>query len=380
MTEPNKKDPKSLDAIVDLSKITPNLKGKKRRDKILFAGLVILCLSYLVYSFMPAPKKTQSKNAFGEMNKSLTLTENLDALSRMREEGEQRQSRYEHLGRPPKLRNHHLQTDTEITKELKARMNAPTSFDNGGGENETAQSSHINSKNSQTLIENNANSKFLNAAMEVTTVKAKQIPHPEFTIPEDEMIPATLEVAINSELPGFIKAVVSRDIYSLTGSNLLIPRGSSISGQFNSSVVEGQSRILTVWNRIRRPDGVVIALNSPGTDQIGRSGMSADFVDRHFLERFGTSVLLSILSGATATAGVKPQDELNSASFYRSSIASSLAQSSSDMLMQNLNIKTVISINQGAEINVFVAHDLDFSAVGAVHLQQTGSLWGSLWK
>ena len=179
-----------------------------------------------------------------------------------------------------------------------------------------------------------------------------------------------------------VRAITTRDIYSLSGGNRLIPSGSTIVGQYSSGIVQGQSRLLMVWNRIERSDGVIVTLNSPGTDAIGRAGLGADIVERHFLERFGASALLSILGGYTAIGGVGSQDQYNSKSQYRMGVASSLQQTASQTLEDNIGIKPTLSINQGARINVFVAHDLDFSSVGAAldTPPQSGRVGGGLWK
>jgi len=41
-----------------------------------------------------------------------------------------------------------------------------------------------------------------------------------------------LETAINSDLPGYTRAIVSRDIRSFDGTNILVPRGSRLIGQY----------------------------------------------------------------------------------------------------------------------------------------------------
>ncbi len=183
------------------------------------------------------------------------------------------------------------------------------------------------------------------------------------TVPAGEMIPATLETAINSELAGMVRAITTRDIFALEGGKLLIPKGSTLVGQFNTAITQGQSRIFVVWNRLQMTNGVIVTLNSPGSDPIGRSGQAADYIDRHFFERFGSGALLSVLGAYTATSGVHGQDEYNSMSQYRMNIASSFQQAANQTLQQDMQTRPTLQINQGAAINVFVAHDLDFYRV-----------------
>ena len=54
-----------------------------------------------------------------------------------------------------------------------------------------------------------------------------------------------------------------------------------------------------IWTRLIRPDGVSVALASPGTDFAGRSGLEGK-VDSHFMQRFGSAVLLSVVGGLAA--------------------------------------------------------------------------------
>ena len=111
------------------------------------------------------------------------------------------------------------------------------------------------------------------------------------------------------------------------------------------------------------PNGVIVSLNSPSTDGIGRSGLVADYINNHFFERFGTGALLSVLGAYTATGGVNGQDEYNSMSQYRMNIAGSFQRASNQTLQQDMQIAPNLQKYQGAEIRVFVAHDLDFYQV-----------------
>ena len=71
--------------------------------------------------------------------------------------------------------------------------------------------------------------------------------------PQGTIIPAILETAINSDLPGFVRAVVSRDIRGFDGTTVLIPRGSKLIGQYKSAVALSQTRAFVVWSRLLTP-------------------------------------------------------------------------------------------------------------------------------
>lgn len=176
------------------------------------------------------------------------------------------------------------------------------------------------------------------------------------TIPQGAMIPGVLETALDSDLPGFARAVVSRDVRGFDGSTVLIPRGSRVIGQYKSAVAQGQSRAFVIWTRIIRPDGATIQIGSPGTDPLGRAGLNGK-VDRHFFERFGGSILLSVLNAGVSSLAKAPSTQVVIGS-------SAEATSLGAQALQPTSISPTIKVAQGAAIRIFVARDLDFSSVG----------------
>jgi len=178
-------------------------------------------------------------------------------------------------------------------------------------------------------------------------------------VAQGAMIPAVLETALDSDLPGFARAVVSRDVRSFDGLSVLIPRGSRVIGEYRPATALGQSRAFVIWTRVLRPDGVSIQIGSPATDPLGRAGLSGT-VDTHFLERFGGAILLSVVNaGATALAG-SPSTEVVIGSSQQ---ATGLAATAS--AFAPANIAPTIKVPQGAPIRIFVARDLEFTNVAA---------------
>ena len=177
-------------------------------------------------------------------------------------------------------------------------------------------------------------------------------------IAQGTTIQGVLESAIQSDLAGYIRAIVSSDIYSFDGSNILIPRGSKIIGRYQSGVKQSQSRLLIVWQRIIRPDGIDIMVDSPGTDHLGKAGLSGD-IDTHFMERFGSAILLSMLDGVIQ-AGVNAANDDNAQTVITGS-GSGLSGSADIALENSINIRPTIHVDQGTPINIFVTKDMDFS-------------------
>lgn len=188
---------------------------------------------------------------------------------------------------------------------------------------------------------------------------ASQLGNLSGIITQGAMLPAVLETAVNSDLAGFARAVVSRDVRSFDGRAVLIPRGSRLIGQYRSAVALGQSRVFVIWTRVIRPDGVSVQIGSPGTDALGRGGLEGE-VNRHFFTRFGGSILLSVLNAGVASASRTPATQITIGSPAAAAAAASSAS------FGQADIAPTISIKQGEEIRIFVARDLDFSGVQPV--------------
>jgi type IV secretion system protein VirB10 len=176
-------------------------------------------------------------------------------------------------------------------------------------------------------------------------------------VPQGTIIPATLETAIDSDVPGYTRAVVSRDVLSFDGKKVLIPRGSRLIGQYKSGVALGSTRAFVIWTRIIRADGVSIQIGSPGADPLGRAGLPGQ-VDTHFFARFGGSILLSVLNAGVAAVSQHPSTNI--------SIGTSGAAVGAANSVQGDAIPPTIKVAQGVSVNIFVARDLDFSDVADV--------------
>lgn len=211
------------------------------------------------------------------------------------------------------------------------------------------------------------NTAFLEQAANTTvvTVAAKRTTNMDYKILQGKLIAAVLETSINSDMPGMVRAVVSKDVYGDTGRRILLPRGTRLIGQYNSVLKVGQSRIAIAWTRAITPDHIDIALGSPSTDELGRAGMTGD-VESHFWQIFGTSALLSVLgvvagNNATTTTSSGASDY----NPYTGAVTQGVLNSSNQVLQSRINIQPTIRVVQGSLIEVFVARDLDFSSLSS---------------
>jgi type IV secretion system protein VirB10 len=197
-----------------------------------------------------------------------------------------------------------------------------------------------------------------------------------YMILQGKMIEIVLETAINTDLKGLLRGVVSRDVFAESGRNILIPAGSRAIGTYSASLESGQSRVAVVWTRIIRPDGIDVVLEMPATDRLGRSGVSGE-VDYHFPEIMRNSLLLSLLtiaSGVILTEIFDNNVVTQTVDTTTGSVttASSAAYVETQGVMNDVlgDLRTsldktekttqTISVNSGTVVKAFVRQDIVF--------------------
>ena len=239
--------------------------------------------------------------------------------------------------------------------------------------------------------EDDPNRRFLartgQAGVEVS--EATKNPRIDALVAQGTMIKGVLETAIQSDLAGMVRAVVSENVWSFDGRRILIPAGSRLIGEYRSGLSTGQTRVFIVWTRMLRSDGVSVQLGSMGTDELGRTGMTG-IVDKHWVEKFGSAILLSLVGGATQFIANLGQDNQSGQSQYSTidpttgqpvlvqgqpnqnalyarqigaqQVSMTLNRIAEEALRDSINIPPTIHVDQGSRIMVFVRRDLDFSA------------------
>jgi type IV secretion system protein VirB10 len=184
-----------------------------------------------------------------------------------------------------------------------------------------------------------------------TKATAAPMVDPKTTVTQGTLIAAVLETAINTDVPGYVRAMVSADVRSFDGSRVLVPRSSRLIGEYKSGLQAGQKRAYVVWTRLIRPDGVSVNLASPAVGFSGTAGLEGN-VDSHFFQRFGSAILLSVVGGLSTLIG-NPTTVI--AGGGQSAAATAVGQSG--------QISPTVRVRQGEPIRVFTARDLDFSKV-----------------
>lgn len=193
-----------------------------------------------------------------------------------------------------------------------------------------------------------------------TTADASVIAHPNFTIAAGTIIPCTLQTAIDSTLPGLVKCVLPQPARSMTGAVTLLDKGTQVLGEVRAGLVQGQDRLFILWTRAVTPQNVAIQLASPAADALGRAGI-AGAVDNHFLQRFGAAIMLTVIGGSLNAAANAAQTGTGNSYFqYLNANANQIANTT---LQHTIDIPPTLTRNQGANVSIFVARDLNFSRV-----------------
>ncbi len=168
-----------------------------------------------------------------------------------------------------------------------------------------------------------------------------------------------LRTGLNTDLPGQIMAEVTQNVYdSLTGTVLLIPKGTRLVASYSSSVSFGQQRVLIAWTQLIRPDGLILNLPGlPGIDAQGYTGY-ADQVNNHIWSLLGGTALASLISLAENEVASQAElvgDTIAEAMGIASDNVSSTAEKYIDRLIDR---QPTITIRPGKSIKLLVTQKL----------------------
>ena len=186
--------------------------------------------------------------------------------------------------------------------------------------------------------------------------RVRNAPSP-YTLSAGSVIAGSLITGLNSDLPGFVTAQVTENVYdSPTGRLLLLPQGSRLVGSYDSVVAFGQSRALLVWHRIIMPYGSSVQIdNAPATDAAGYAGLS-DKVDRHtwqLIKGVALSTLLGV--GTELTFGGNESDLVRA---LRESTQQNASQAGQQLVTKNLAVQPTIKVRPGWPLRIVVHKDL----------------------
>lgn len=209
-------------------------------------------------------------------------------------------------------------------------------------------------------------------ARNTRSYKRLEEPISPYVIQAGSILPLVLETGISSALPGFVKARFASPVYdSVTGRYLLIPAGTVVTGEYNSTVSFGQERVQVAWTRMILPNGKSMELGGiPAVDLAGQSGV-LDQVDNHWDKVLAAAGLSSLFS-ASAAAAAGPTNQLQTTP-QRAALggfASDITKTGSDVVKKQLNVPPTLSVRPGFQLAAFVREDLVLEPWAHVRGQQ----------
>ncbi|MGO8373612.1 IncP-type conjugal transfer protein TrbI [Rhizobium ruizarguesonis] len=182
-----------------------------------------------------------------------------------------------------------------------------------------------------------------------------------YELKRGSVIPATLITGISSDLPGRITAQTSQNVYdSATGHQLLVPQGAKLFGRYDHKISFGQSRVLVVWTDIIFPNGSTLQLGGmAGTDAEGYGGFR-DQIDRHYLQTFGSAVLIALIGTGVDMAMPESSTEDTASDAARRNFADVFGRLAERSVGKNLDVQPTLQIRPGYKFNVLVDQDVVF--------------------
>ena len=179
-----------------------------------------------------------------------------------------------------------------------------------------------------------------------------------FVVFEGTTIDTVLVNRLDGEFAGPLKVMVTNPVYSQDRQHMLIPEGTFILGDVQKVAGLGQKRLAVTFHRLLMPDGYSVDLDQfHGLDQAGATGLK-DKVNNHYVEIFGASIALGVISGAAQATNTNQGYNQSGTEAYKSGVASSLSQSSANVLDRFTNIPPTITIREGHRIKVYITQDM----------------------
>ncbi|RAO75762.1 TrbI/VirB10 family protein [Dyella jiangningensis] len=197
---------------------------------------------------------------------------------------------------------------------------------------------------------------------------AQPLTHPDSLMLRGTYIRCVLETHIVTDIPGFTSCIVTEPVYSFNGKHLLLPKGAKVLGSYSQE--PNGPRVAVIWDRIVTPTGIDVSMASPGVDNLGGAGHPG-YYNAHWGSRISAALLISMLSDAFKYEAAKHGPTTNTiganGTVVQEPFESNTAQTVQDLANQAVrraaNRPATVTINQGTVVTIYVAKDVDFTAV-----------------
>ena len=171
-----------------------------------------------------------------------------------------------------------------------------------------------------------------------------------FRLYEGTLVRATLANRLEGSFTGPVNCLVSADLRSQGGAEILIPKNSRLIGKANRVEAGDQTRLAVTFSRLLMPNGYSVTLDAaPGLDTAGETGLSGK-VNNHTLRKFGMAGAVGLLGGLALLGG--------QANPYAAGVANSTGNSATTILNHYLNALPTITVPEGHPVNIYLPEDL----------------------
>lgn len=190
---------------------------------------------------------------------------------------------------------------------------------------------------------------------------ASEMEHPEEgqrLVPTATVIKAVLDQELMSDYTGSYRGLITHDVYDVTASYIVIPKGSRFIGKCLriSNVNEPiQARMGLTVNWIILPNGKRIDLKKKA-DMLDQAGIHAvkDKVNYHFFAQFLGVAAYALISSETSREGSGiAQDET-----YEGQVGEAMREQFAPLAAKYLDLVPTITLRAGTPINIFLEDDV----------------------
>lgn len=218
-------------------------------------------------------------------------------------------------------------------------------------------------------------------------VQARELPDPTFTVGMDRPpIPCRLQTAMNTRLPGTIRALIGENILGDTGAAVALDAGSTAVGTVARHTMDtGVEAAFVLWQTIRTPTiyderglphRYAIEADSPAGNEMGEAGMEGT-VDRHYRTKIpaliGVSLLQSLPAAASAavSAGTNGYGTGNGVALNFVQNGAQGVRSAADAWLDRIlsQADTVRALAGSNRCSIVLARDLDFNPIYRLKLR-----------
>lgn len=178
------------------------------------------------------------------------------------------------------------------------------------------------------------------------------------------VISVRLLTGIDTAVEGQVMAQVLADVYdTATGTKLLIPQGSRLTGVYEKKSVSN-GRVPVTFKQLMLPDGGswTISGNMVAVDGAGYTGISGK-VHHHTGQKISAGVVGASIAalGSLAAGNVSSRNETYTAGQIATQGAvASLIDSTSELLKEASDIENTVTIEPGYEFNIYVTDNIEF--------------------